>query len=152
MIKSIALFVLGAMLCCVYMAIFRAPVRAVTPEDISYAELSGPEIRYDIDLYNSATGMWVGTVSDVLFFDPRVNFEIFYVPCEKEIGELCEAPPAIFWARYVHKKQPMEFKLTQYFTEDGAFNLPPDHPFFSKLKKEVFNHFCRKTQLCVGKE
>ena len=152
MIKNIALFVLGAMMCCTYIALFRAPVRAVTLGDISYLELAGPEIRYDIDLHNSATGTHFGTVSDVLFFDPRLNFEIYHVPCEKEIGDLCAAPPAVFWARYIHKKHPLELKSTQYFTEDGAHELPPEHPFFLKLKKEVFNHFCRKTELCAERK
>ena len=38
---------------------------------------------------------------------------------------------------------------TVYFTEDGRRHMPPDHPYFNKLKRKVLERFCKLTEFCL---
>ena len=148
-IRAALLLGFGALLCAFYLNVQNAPLKRVTDDDISYMEIEGSEISYTVDLYNSVTGQKVGEISDKIYFDERLNFDLFYVPCEKEIGELCEGPVLLFWARYINKKHPVALKSSVYFTEDGPRHMPPDHPYFNKLKRKVLRRFCRLTEFCL---
>tara|TARA_R110001599_G_scaffold189710_4_gene384517 strand:- start:1553 stop:2083 length:531 start_codon:yes stop_codon:yes gene_type:complete len=150
--KVALLFGFGVLICAFYLHMQNAPLKRITPDDISYMELEGSEISYQIDLYSSLTGRLVGSITGTVYFDARLNFDLFYVPCEKEIGDLCEDPVHVFWARYIHKKSPIPIVSTQYFTEDGRRHMPPDHLFFKKLKRKVLQHFCKGTEFCLRKE
>ena len=148
-VKMLILCAFGAALCSFYIQLRDAPLKRVTEDDISYMEMKGPEISYVVDLHNSSTGQQIGSVADIVYFDPRLNFDLFFVPCDKELGDLCEEPVHIFWARYIHQKSPVPLRSSQYFTEEGRGHLPPNHAFFKKMKKKVLEHFCRRTEFCL---
>ena len=148
-IRAAMVFGLGVFLCAFYFKLQNAPLKRVTGDDISYMEIQGSEISYTVDLYNSVTGAKVGEISDKVYFDERLNFDLFYVPCEKEIGDLCEDPVLLFWARYINKKEPIPLKSSFYFTEDGSHHMPPDHPYFDKLRRKVLERFCKVTHFCL---
>jgi hypothetical protein len=147
--KVLLVFGFGALLGVFYLNVQNAPLRRVTADDISYMEIEGSEISYTVDLYNSVTGLKAGDISDKVYFDERLNFDLFLVPCDKEIGELCDEPVLLFWARYINKKHPMPLRSSVYFSEDGPRHMPPDHPYFNKLKKKVLKRFCRVTEFCL---
>lgn len=152
-IKKITKFLLvlgfGVFLCTFYYHLENAPLKRVVGDDISYMEIEGSEISYTVDLYSSITGVKVGEISDKVYFDERLDFDLFYVPCDKEIGELCEEPVLVFWARYISKKEPIPLRSSVFFTEDGPRQIPPDHPYFNKLKKKVLERFCKLTEFCL---
>lgn len=150
--KVLLVFGFGVFLCALYLDIQNAPLKRVTTEDISYMEIEGSEISYTVDLYNSVTGLKVGDISDKVYLDERLNFDLFYVPCDKEIGELCDEPVLLFWARYINKRQPIALRSSVYFTEDGPRHMAPDHPYFNKLKRKVLERFCRLTEFCLRKK
>ena len=127
----------------------KRPIKTSNWDDISYMEIEGSEISYTVDLYSSITGVKVGEKSDKVYFDDRLDFDLFYVPCDKEIGELCEEPVLVFWARYISKKKPIPLRSSVFFTEDGPRQMPPDHLYFNKLKKKVLERFCKLTEFCL---
>lgn len=151
-LASMALAAIISSAALLFFYVSNAPVRAPSIDDISYMEIYGGQIDYQVDLYNSITDNFVGRISDTAYIDERLNFDLFVVPCDKEIGDLCEDPPLVFWARYMHQKEPISLRSMSYFTPEGGFEMQAGDVFFGKLKNYVFEHFCRKTNLCTERK